>query len=930
MHLIPKHWYRRIRLPNFLVNTSQQRNSKQSSMLSRVNNDAGSRLRRAKSSSSTHQKFAGPPAILIDTGYAEVAAAEAFHRAYPQAPEAARPRRRGSRRSEGSHFDNNRRKVAHRLSVVPAHAPDPVSARSSNLPDTPYRSALEALNDSTLSDISESRISSTSRRQTRDLQTDDDIKAAAWDAYLQGFQKKEIHEKKSFVDPIRRRFTKSPVPMPSIQFDNSVPPYNCASDSEDLYSTMPSIEIPPIQIPKPGASMKLRKKRAVSDSLKEKFKRLLGRPKRTQSQFPVQHVEAKNLHFDVYKTEEDSTSVGPEFSVSLPRSPFSSLGACSNTKSRVTSWSNSTNSAHGKRLPSIEESIATEQPSYVSKVSSPSLLGRKLRLPKRRSSQTGLFRTSDDNHSLYTALRKRIDGSKGSTNSKGFTNAVVTPAILVEDSTAKQTNVLHAKSPVSAPTADTIRAVTSDEATPEPPTRPAPSPPANVTRKSSWWSLAISKNNHGSARGTKSLRMKNHFPSGPTAPSKEQIATRIEKTKNRWQSALEDHSPSVSQARDYCLKGVNPYRLGALEDRDVSNSLPGMAQHDVPAGPLANGADRHDIRHHVISPSVYSRASECRSASPDAGLDGMFITITGREVKRYPLDSPPRPINTSTYVPKASHEWKAWLSKELEDLNMASAPEELNLSGKRCSPCSTPDVLAGPGSGPAIQPPKARRPGLRSRSSSVMNERYPMIDTGRPPSRTSGQKTNPSSAKSSGQRTASGSAPSESENTSSQSDRLTDTDQMIPPARSKLREHQSTSALSNGRSKLAARAARHNYVLTSTESDSAGREDTIKAPKSALDLRATYRSNRSLEPADINIRRKPAASPMFEDHTLHKISEGPYAAETRSQKENATSSIDGMTIPPSYTRTRTSPGQRMVDDFLNSRKGMGNSSPVFI
>jgi hypothetical protein len=898
-------------------------------MLSRADSDAASRLRRAKSSSSTNNKPTDSYSVSTQPRYAEVAAVEAYNRAYRHSQDGdGRPQRRRSKRSEGSHFDDNRRKSTRKPersarlerpvlapgnvtapaalpTILPATMSARASARLSLLPDTPYRFALEASNDPTMTDVSESRMSTASRRQTRDLQTDDEIKTAAWDAYLQGFHKKEIRQRKSFTAPLKKRFTKSPTPASTFQYDTSVPPFNAAEESGDACSAALPLDAEPVVLL--DAPIKLEKTRVVSESLKDKFKRLLSRPKRVQSQCPVQHIEAKTLHFDVYKTNDDSFSAAPDIGVSLPKSPFSSLGTSSGARSRVTSWSNSTHSQQGRRLPSIEETsvpypLSPEEPTA-------SLIGRALRFPLRRPSQTSLQRRSEDSKQLYDALRKRIEGPE-------------VPTVVVEEITP----VVHHDSPPAlsmSPIAETIRVVTPDLVVPESPTRPAPLPPHQMTRKSSWWSIGPS------------LRSKKRRPVETAAPSTEQIAARVERSDNRWQAALEDGSPVVSRALNYCIKGDNPYELRPLESVDNNSSMPVAVPHksyDAAAVTLANGADLHDIRQHVISPSIYSRSS-----TPDAGT---FITITGREVKRYPLDSPPRPVNgLATYAPKPSNEWRSWLSKELEDFNMTSAPITDVLAASNYSHIDNDlgDSRESLQENPlAIQPPKTR-PELRSRSSSIMNERYPMIETGRSSSRASGRRTNPST--SSGQRSASGSGASIAENVSSKGSHPIEADRATPAPCSTVRERQSTSVLGRKKSSLAMRAARHGYSPSTSEIDSAGREDLVKAPKSALDLRVMYRSNRNLEASSLNIRRRPIAPALFDDQTLRRISEGPYAVDSKENTapHKAAGGIDGITIPPFYTPTcgspkskASSPGQRMVDDFLNSRKSLATPSPAFI
>ena len=126
------------------------------------------------------------------------------------------------------------------------------------------------------------------------------------------------------------------------------------------------------------------------------------------------------------------------------------------------------------------------------------------------------------------------------------------------------------------------------------------------------------------------------------------------KTQNRWQQTLNDESPVGSRALR-ASEETNPYRLGSIPTSPRSVYLPMSIHHagnDEDPFTRRKERDSREQERCTISPSVYSRepgATSTRSTSPIPNI-GTVITITGREIKRYSLDSPTKVQPKSTQV----------------------------------------------------------------------------------------------------------------------------------------------------------------------------------------------------------------------------------------------------------------------------------------
>lgn len=897
--------------------------------------------------------------------------------------------------------------------------------RYSVFPDTPYRSAI----DSSKSVQSSSTPSSdqVTVPTIREKQTDDMVKAHAYDAYLQDFHQRKVRERPSFIAPIKKRLVKEKgreVPA-TVFYDSSIPPYNLASDPDDVFSSAP---VQPVQVPETLPAVK-KKSRTVSDSIKNKLKRMIGTSKRVQSALPVQHVEAKSLHLrtDPSNSSNDSPHMFlfPGLATSLPGTERTrqistksahSGGDATTTKSRVTSWTSSTadtmRSGQGQALAAIEESAVTGDLEPILKKQPSSFLGRALRAPLRRGSRAELFRSSDDSQQLYNALCKQIEAPREPlvhevhTNMDNHLNQSELSA--AGDSSSSTQTALNDSGIGMLSASKTIRTVSPqphgrDTSLGEarlPPNRAAPQPPAVIVRKTSWWKPArksspaeIAAQGHDLG----SLRNEPDLGQAFISPLQQRIAKRFEKAETRWQSALEHESPVLSRAMHYTMHDDDPYRLRSIAASPNDEYLPVAIRHNrckVKAAEVELARSMsNEQSEQILSPSVYSRTTDCRSVTPmDASEShSMFVTITGREVKRYSLDSPTKLSNASALPLQPSHDWKSWLNKELADFNNTPVPNDLTLSGQSYfqeMDAPPAPVLTDTGhrregaqrfnSGdmtsssrvdfitpPLIRAPKTRRPTLSTRRSSVMNDRYPMIETSSGSDSDRGlkarRKVTPDGKRSSSNAASVSTGPSPATATVL---RLYEDEKQdvfkVTDTRPQIRERHSAAVLSTvsyPRSSLAKSALQKPGVAHSKEDKS---HTATTKPKSALDLRAVYRSNHTVGgSSSINIRRKPIQTTLHEDQTLQKISEGPYAADVTANKENTMPPttpdmvvsnkfkyVDGPSVPSAHlssmrlspsprlasgqkpSKGKESPGQRMVDDFLSSRKGNAELSPA--
>jgi len=457
----------------------------------------------------------------------------------------------------------------------------------------------------------------------------------------------------SILDPLKRKLGKSSSqPVSVISYDSSLPPFNSANvdglDQEEfiLKPRTPSTEILPMP-----------KQRNVSDSFKNKFRRMLKLDKRSQTTFPAQHVPSKQFHFNVYTPADETgnfdfgppqrappTPPGDQHNNSIAdhrqysnQSSDDSRGS-QGERSRVTSWTDSTvdgntrGSVVQKRLSSIDELPSRQRQATSSDHEKGSLLGRKIRLASRKHGQTEVGRSSEDSQKLYEALSQEILHG-GHQDRTSLDVAVCGESVPREPVSFDKVNkeLTYDNGYAALSQSPTIRTVT-----PESPVKSIPTAGSKEVQK------------------TIPAETSNDLYSDPDLR-----ARRLQKAQNRWQQTLKNESPITSRALR-ASEETDPYRLGSLPTSPQSAYLPMSVRHGRDnEDPFARhkSTDSREQERFTISPSVYSRepgATSTRSNSPIPNI-GTVITVTGREVKRYSLDSPSK-VQLKPSQVRASHE----------------------------------------------------------------------------------------------------------------------------------------------------------------------------------------------------------------------------------------------------------------------------------
>ncbi|KAL2350105.1 hypothetical protein BJ546DRAFT_487838 [Cryomyces antarcticus] len=828
----------------------------------------------------------------------------------------------------------------------------------------------------------------------RETQTDDVVVAMARDKYLQDVQQQRLRERPSFVlGPFRKRQDKPSRRSATgdrVSYDSSLPPFN--------YPDAPLSA--PVVPPRPQA-----KPRVLSGSLKDKLKRVFRRSSKPHAGLPAQQVEASHAHFNVEPaatgvqasfedlplpdkdTLERARSRSPSLSLQHIRSRASStntvrsLGEVSNGKSRVTSWATSTapntlttRDGGSKRLSIIDEHGTSHAPSSSTTRRSGSVIGRNIRIPSRKQSKQALGAGPANSQRLYSALMKRIDGSESTDSTSIGGRETATDKGSALDTLPSQTRASSIMSGASKLTKSTIRTVTPksntllsnsktsrvlapvpkyglpyDSTANESTTDLSPREPSRIspevlrrTRSSQATAPALPLTNYGQR------------PAVGSTPSADQIAKRAERANERWKSPLEGRSPFFPRSTRHSMSRDNPYEL-----RPLSHSTGPQASH-IGAGNenITTTVSRRDRsgnlerpfpfdRSAAVSPSVYSCPTDCQSPRPDSpGSDnGTAVIITSHEVMRYSLDSSSKSRPPAVHSARSSRDWRAWLSKEVADLEVSPAAEDLTINeqfiardvtslseelpDKKPSPVqsghqreeaqivdgedtSIGDGRHSPPSNPVLVV-KSTRPRLDNKTTSQMNERFPMLVTGRKISgqglkkRISSQglktwrKISPRNAEPA--KSAPVTSP-QKENIASGAKEEVDgsifarrrplsrpqsVQQMSPFARSRedVANRKATISESEATKKLSVLAP----PTLKPSSRAYTTNETAHRPKSAFDLRASYTSSNATNAININIRRKPIASAVFEDKTLAKIAEGPYASspspDRMAHKENS-------------------------------------------
>ncbi|KAK3658014.1 hypothetical protein LTR56_000778 [Elasticomyces elasticus] len=821
----------------------------------------------------------------------------------------------------------------------------PLTQRSSTLQlsSTPFGEHTDGYNGKLgqLSDFGEptatSRTFGSPRPSIRETQTDEEILALARDKCLQDFQQKKVRERKSFIlAPFQKRRATAAFTASDGSYDTMLLPFNHAD--EFVHAPIPpaseSFPMIPITVTKSGS-----KSRNFSDTLKGRIKKVFRKASRAPTGLPAQQVEAKHFHYEVsddpsmldahknidpFVSFTDETPTASVEQQNASANSRSTEGQRSETKSRVTSWATSTaagtcnSRANGAHIPFADERGGLKRSDSVSTLrKAKSFFGKPVQNRLRRSSKADL-KSSEESQGLYSALQQRLrPADRNSTpNSAGFGDETVVQQSRVASGLASLPSQQQANNSISSMkrySTPTVRSVTPDLKAYRlgvcSPVEEVLSPDIHETTNT-----ALLAPHRSAYPSTEESLPRPRVTKAPT-PSQEQVQRRMTKSKNRWQSPLDELSPHPTRA----YTDENPYELRSLsqthQQPKPTNDLPHHAKVPQPA-PLFDRAA-------MLSPSVYSRASDGASPRPHTPVEqaGTVVTITGREVRSYSISPPkqevaPKPAQTSG-------QWRRWLSDEMhgiksaeEDFRLAqvfldssrdrSTSGQQSLDGDKARHGSVSPLLkVRPGSlttGARPQSGASGRPRASSRHSSFMNERYPIVDKLRNSSGESiASRPIRSRAGSSTEQLVRPSIESQGQKRGFSRNRVVTGRASIAQMQSIPRDGSEDTTLDNTMMSGALPADEPTVTLTKDLGQLERQTIKVNKHKSAFELRANYKSSSNGRSTPLEIRRKPMIDNtlnMLEDTTIRNISAGPYASHHLPTAAPAAHNKKENSLPP--------------------------------
>lgn len=762
------------------------------------------------------------------------------------------------------------------------------------------------------------------RPSVREMQTDEDILALARDKCLQDFQQKKLRERKSmFLAPFQKRRATQVQYSSDSGYDTTLPPFNYADDTT-------LAPLPPATVPVPssqGPVTKVEKKhRNFSNTIKGRIKNAFRKAPRVPTILPVQSVEAKHFHYsasedayhslsakqaDPFTTFTDETPAAPS---ELKSGSAHSRASASETQSRVTSWTNSTvagtcaSRADNNHTPAFNEHGQLNRSGSQSTLrKASSFFGRPV-IHKLRKPSKAQLSNSDESHGLFSALKERMrPPQRTPTPSQSASEAEAQgsrgPSALSTLPSQQRADATFGAKRYSTPT---VRSVTPDPAA----YKLAICSPVPEVASPDHAIVSFDSQEVESADKIPRADLKRRPASKAPAPSQEQLARRMEKSKNRWQSPLDELSPAAPRSTRATMMDDNPYELRSLsqshQQHPVSNDLP----HHAKVGHV-DPINRQDM----LSPSLYSRATDGASPRPLSPVEhvGTVVTITGREVRSYSISPPKKAEQEPPKPAQTSGQWRRWLSDEmgsfkdgLESVTLTQAltdddqPTSVSLAKSIGISQSVP-APSNSSRPTSASPPLGARPAsastttrarATSRRSSFMNERFPMLDSSR---NSSDRSVRSRTASRTGERTTSSSEQSSRgvavrAGVEDQTHAGSFVRQRVVTGRQSIAHLESSkSALGSHGIPLEATmsGALHEDTQTPAASTKATQISERKAKvstkhKSAFELRANYKSNNTGSSTPLEIRRKPkndTANNILEDTTILDISAGPYGSQ---------------------------------------------------
>ncbi|KAF2398108.1 hypothetical protein EJ06DRAFT_583924 [Trichodelitschia bisporula] len=720
------------------------------------------------------------------------------------------------------------------------------------------------------------------------------------DQHLLDFQRRRVRNRPSLLSSFRKRSDKAEVTTLS-SASNTATTYEASAP-------LPTDEVWSRSVPRKSSG-----ESKASNSFRDKIRRVFRKSSASSRCLPVQQVDARRSHFGDTLTSTSSTPMGSSRGsyntasyntassrsvtpVHLPPafqpragSPAVSEFTVATSKSRVTSWADSTiagttiSADDSRRLTVILEDGQLGNPAPSSRKTSVSSIFNARFFGRRRNS------TAD---AIPSPARAVNDEERPPAQIPAQESAYASLPSQRRHSSIASSTIREISRP-------TIRAVTPELPVIDLPTF-APLPSHNSTPSNASTAAILADMPALPPQETLSTRRRrNRDQLGstdpiPGPPSPTHLARRAELARERWKTPLDDSQPSF-------------FPRCSMENVPPSPSTIKRG----PGSPRGAG---------VISPSIYSQQTE-NSPVRDSPIRGRNESSTSL-ASRKSADTGTAVIITSRPVPVAkfpltgkatesparmSRDWRAWLSRETKDLSTApkaglalSTPMKSGHIREGAQMDDTPPAPLPPPSPASLPPPRPnitrpssriseRRPPPASRHSSLMNDRFPMLETGRPPRLPPGRSSE--------------SLPLPRRPAADRKPSSDSAPVGVGPSR---RPHVSTSCAPieerhPGRADdvscealevPALNRGRRGSVATTTR---APRLESLARPLSALGARST--SSFALERVAETRPRTPRAStprPLLGDATLLNISRGPYAAEPITPHRN-----DAVTGPGS-------------------------------
>ncbi|KAF2492697.1 hypothetical protein BU16DRAFT_620042 [Lophium mytilinum] len=578
------------------------------------------------------------------------------------------------------------------------------------------------------------------------------------DKYLQDFQKRQLRQRPSFIlGPFKnkKRQEKEKGGLSSI---------TSRSVGSVVYDNIPPVAMTSVEDVTLIADPQ-KEKRSFSNTLKSKFKRVFRRTSIIPTTLPVQQIDASRDYFSTCVSPPplggdgsfDDTCTPDHTSLNYTHTQGSSLDILESSArpgsrassivsnfsaSRVTSWNSSSvgNSAN-KRLSVIHEakgSIASEAamlPPSPTRRPPPVPALSSLRDLVQMDDVAEEFPTPMDPGRVFSALMKESGDRNGLREGEEDSEMEDENNSMCKGSNHSTSVTLTNQSRISGlskATKGTIRTVTPDPLD-------GPAVPGRTT--SVRGAVRIPRERSSSRSPIREESSPNSDdpldesyddpkprrnrlqrpPPHAMIPTADQIASRVEKSKSRWKTPLEDdkeHFPFFpkSTRRTYT---VSTFARKTFPFRHSNKHPTPSPKQDVEQEEnfTLTPLNPRDLLS-PLSPSVYSQASDDRSlrmndsavslAKSEADHRGTAVIINSGAVKSYTLGTPqarPRAVNASA---RSSKDWKNWLTKEVAELELLPQ-EDITIQDRYTNPghrrehadiLDVPDFsIGGPGNG---------------------------------------------------------------------------------------------------------------------------------------------------------------------------------------------------------------------------------------